>query len=74
MAQLEADEEIQAYAKAYAEMKPKQAAGIFEAMYDAEGLKLAAKILNAMTSEERGKILGVMNSEVAAKITKIMEP
>ncbi len=74
VAQLEADEEIQAYAKAYAEMKPKQAAGIFEAMDDAEGLKLAAKILNAMTSEERGKILGVMNSEVAAKITKIMEP
>ena len=74
VAQLEADSEIQAYAQAYSEMKPKQAAGIFEAMTDADGLKLAAKILDAMNAEDRGKILGVMDSEVAAKITKIMEP
>ena len=70
--QAEVDAEIEAYAQAYSEMKPKQAAGIFEAMTD--NLKLAARILGEMEPDERGKILGVMDPEVAAKITKIMEP
>ena len=74
VAQLEADSEIQKFAQAYSEMKPKQAAGIIEAMTDAEGLQLAARILEAMNAEDRGKILGVMNSDVAAKLTKIMAP
>ena len=68
----EVSKEIKEYASAYSEMKPKEAAKIFEAMTD--NLNLAAKILGAMTAEERGKILGVMDPEVAAKITKIMEP
>lgn len=66
------DKEIEDYAKAYSEMKPKQAAAIFEAMSD--NLALAAKILGAMNSEDRGNILGAMDPQVAAKITKIMEP
>lgn len=66
------DEEVENYAKAYAAMKPKQAAGIFEAMTD--DLQLAAKILNRMSSDDRGNILGVMDPEVAAQLTKIMEP
>lgn len=70
--QLEADEEIQQYAAAYSEMKPKQAAAIFEAMTD--NLELAAKILGTMSAEDRGDILGVMDAEVAAKLTKIMDP
>ncbi len=70
--QAEEDEEIKAYAQAYSEMKPKQAAGIFEAMTD--NLKLAARILGEMEPDERGAILGVMDPDVAAKITKIMEP
>jgi flagellar motility protein MotE (MotC chaperone) len=70
--QLEADEEIQNYAQAYAEMKPKEAAGIFEEMTD--DLELAAKILNQMSAEDRGKILGVMDPEIAARLTKIMDP
>lgn len=57
---------------AYSEMKPKQAAGIFEAMTN--NLDLAAKILREMSAEDRGEILGVMDAEVAAKLTKIMEP
>ena len=57
---------------AYSSMKPKEAAAIFEAMTD--NLDLAARILNAMEAEDRGKILGVMDSEVAAKLTKIMDP
>ncbi len=72
IAQIEEDEEIKNYAQAYSEMKPKEAAGIFEAMTD--NLKLAARILGEMEPDERGAILGVMDPEVAAKITKIMEP
>lgn len=66
------DEEVEKYAKAYSEMKPKQAAAIFESMTD--NLELAAKILWQMEADDRGKILGVMDSEVAAKLTKIMDP
>lgn len=66
------NEELEDYAKTYAAMKPKQAAGIFEAMTD--DLKLAAKILELMSSDDRGKILGAMDSTVAAQITEIMEP
>lgn len=72
IAQLQASQEIQDYALAYSEMKPKQAAAIFEEMTD--NLNLAAKILNAMSAEDRGAILGVMDAEVAARLTKIMDP
>lgn len=70
--QIQADKEIQDYAQAYSEMKPKEAAGIFEEMTD--DLDLAAKILNQMSAEDRGKILGVMDKEVAARLTRIMDP
>lgn len=70
--QLEEDKEITEYAAAYSEMKPKEAAAIFEAM--ADNLDLAARILGVMDNTKRGKILGVMDPEVAAKITKIMDP
>ncbi len=64
--------EIEDYAAAYSEMKPKEAAAIFEAMTD--NLDLVARILSVMTAEDRGAILGVMDPVVAAKITKIMDP
>lgn len=70
--QLQESEEIQSYVQAYSEMKPKQAAGIFEKMTD--NLDLVARILKAMNAEERGDILGAMDAEVAAKLTKIMDP
>lgn len=70
--QIEVDQQLKDYAQAYAEMKPKEAAGIFEAMTD--NLELAAKILNQMSAEDRGKILGVMDPEVASRLTKIMDP
>ena len=70
--QVEYNKEIEDYAKAYSSMKPKQAAGILEAMTD--DLDLAAKILLQMSSDQRGSILGVMDPEVAAKLTKIMDP
>lgn len=70
--QLQQDSQIQEYAATYAGMKPKQAAAIFEAMQD--DLNLVAKILGAMTPEQRGAILENMSADVAAKLTKIMNP
>lgn len=64
--------EVKDYAAAYSEMKPKEAAKIFESMTD--NLDLVARILGVMSSEDRGKILGVMDPDVAARITKIMDP
>lgn len=72
VAQEQVDSKVQEYASAYAEMKPKEAAAIFEAMQD--DLELAAKILGTMSAGDRGKILGVMDQEVAARLTKIMDP
>lgn len=69
---LEESKEVKDYAAAYAAMKPKQAAEIFEAMPN--DLKLAARILGVMDSDTRGKILGAMDDNVAAQITKIMDP
>lgn len=70
--QLQASEEIEDYAQAYAEMKPKAAAGIFEEM--SNNLELAARILYQMDPEARGDILAEMDPEIAARLTKIMEP
>ena len=70
--QIEESDEIKDYAKAYSAMKPKEAAAIFEAMTD--NRDLAARILNVMEAEDRGKILGVMDPEIASKLTKIMDP
>lgn len=72
VAQEQVDAELEDYAKAYSEMKPKEAAGIFEKMTN--NLELVAKILGLMNADDRGKILGVMDPEVASKITKIMDP
>lgn len=64
------DDDVKDMALAYAAMKPKQAAEKFEAMTD--NLQLAAKILGAMNTDDRGKIMGVMDATVAANITKLM--
>ncbi len=68
----EESQEIQDYAQAYSEMKPKQAAAIFEKMTN--NLDLAARILKEMEPDDRGAVLGAMDAEIAAKLTKIMEP
>ena len=70
--QLQESKEILDYADAYSQMKPKKAAGIFEKMTD--NLDLVAKILHAMTADQRGAILAEMDPVIAAKITKIMNP
>ncbi len=70
--QVEESSKVKEYAQAYSEMKPKEAALIFESMKD--NLGLASRILSIMSAEDRGKILGAMDPEVAARITKIMDP
>ncbi|HOO28820.1 MAG TPA: hypothetical protein PLU43_10180 [Lachnospiraceae bacterium] len=70
--QIETNQEMDEYVKAYSEMKPKQAAAIFEMMTD--NLDLVAKILGEMDTDSRANILGVMDSQVASQITKIMDP
>lgn len=70
--QQQEDEDIEDYVKAYSEMKPKQAAEIFNTMTD--DLQLVAKILKAMKADARGDILGNMDKDIAARVTKLMEP
>jgi len=70
--QMQASEEIQAYALAYAEMKPKDAANIFDNMTDS--FTLVAKILECMDADSRGKILAAMDVKNAARLTKMMDP
>ena len=72
VAQLETDEQMKEYVQAYSDMKPKQAAAIFEMMTD--NLELVADILERMDPSARAKILGVMDADVASKLTKIMDP
>ncbi len=66
------DKELEDYANTYSAMKPKAAAGIFEAMTD--DLELVAKILEEMGPDSRGAIMAAMDPAIAAKLTKIMDP
>lgn len=70
--QITYDDEVQDYAKTYSQMKPKEAAAIFDTMTD--NLGLVSDILMCMEAQARADILGKMNAETAAKLTEIMEP
>ncbi len=70
--QQEYDKEVTEYVNIYSEMKPKQAAAIFDTM--TKDLDLVAEILMAMDADSSSDILGAMDTETAAKLTKIMEP
>ncbi len=72
VAQIEEDKIMDQYVKTYSEMKPKQAAAIFDQMGDS--LDLVAKILKHMDDSPRAKILQAMDKEIASKLTKIMDP
>ena len=72
VAQLETDKIMDEYVKAYSEMKPKQAAAIFDQMGD--NLDLVAKILGHMDTNPRAKILQAMDKDLASKLTQIMDP
>jgi flagellar motility protein MotE (MotC chaperone) len=68
----QADAKVQDYVKTFTSMKPAQAAAIFESMTD--DMNLIARILSAMTADQRGAILGAMDTEIAARITKLLNP
>ena len=70
--QIETDKIMDEYVKAYSEMKPKQAAAIFNEMGD--NLELVAKILGHMEPTPRAKIIQAMDKDLASKLTKIMDP
>ena len=53
-------------------MKAKEAAAVFDTM--TSDLDLVAKILGAMSADDRAKILEQMNEENAARLTKMMDP
>ncbi len=72
VAQIETDKIMDDYVKAYTDMKPKQAAAIFDEMGD--NLELVAKILGHMDTDPRAKILQAMDKDLASKLTKIMDP
>ena len=70
--QIETDKIMDEYVKAYSDMKPKQAAAIFNEMGD--NLELVAKILGHMETSPRAKILQAMDKDLASRLTKIMDP
>ncbi len=71
-AQAQEDQEFLEYANTFANMKPKQAAAALEEMKD--NINLVARILMALSAEQRGSIMNSMDSEFAAKVAKIMNP
>lgn len=70
--QTEESDDIQEFVKAFSSMKAKEAAAILEEMTD--NMELAARILNGLDAEDRGKIMGAMDPSIAARLTKIMDP
>ena len=68
-------EEVRKYAQTYASMKAKKAAGIMEDLVNNKGdAELAARILNQMSADDRGKVLGAMEAEPAGVLTQLLEP
>ncbi len=67
-------QKVQDFAAAYSSMEPAAAAKILEADAMTDNLNLAAHILMAIPSKERGAILAAMDPEVAARLTTIMNP
>ena len=70
--QITYDSQVEDYAKTYSNMKPQEAASIFDTMTD--NLGLVAVILMNMGTQQRADILGKMDATTAAKLTEIMEP
>lgn len=66
------DKELSDYVATYSSMKAKEAAAVFDTM--TSDLDLVAKILKAMSADDRAKIMEQMNEENAARLTKMMDP
>lgn len=70
--QQEYDDKVDEYVKTYSGIKAKEAAAIFDTMTD--NLSLVKRILEKMSSQDRGNILAAMNQDTAAKLTEMLEP
>lgn len=70
--QEQTSQELTDYVSTFSQMKPKEAAAIFDTMTD--NLELVAKILNQMDRQSAANILGKMDSQTAAKVSELMEP
>ena len=70
--QEQTSQELTDYVSTYSQMKPKEAAAIFDTMTD--NLELVAKILNQMDRQSAANILGKMDPQTAAKVSELMEP
>ena len=70
--QEQTSQELTDYVSTNSQMKPKEAAAIFDTMTD--NLELVAKILNQMDRQSAANILGKMDSQTAAKVSELMEP
>lgn len=66
------NKELSDYVATYSSMKAKEAAAVFDTMTN--DLDLVAKILGAMSADDRAKILEQMDEENAARLTKMMDP
>ena len=71
--QLEESTEFQEYASAFAQMKPKAAAEALEEMMNTDTTTVA-RILSALSVEERAAIMNQMSAANTARIAKIMKP
>lgn len=69
--QLEESSEFQEFARSFAQMKPKAAAQLLEEMTD---LNRVARILSALSAEERAAIMNQMDAEFGARVATIMDP
>jgi Mg/Co/Ni transporter MgtE len=65
------DEEVKTYVSAFSAMDAENAAKIFDSMTD---LTLVARILNQMSSDDRGAIMAEMDVTTADEVTRLMEP
>ena len=66
------DKDLEKYVATYSNMKPKEAAAIFDTMTN--DLRLVAKILWNIEDEARADILAAMDEDLAAKLTEMLEP
>lgn len=69
--QLEESTAFQDYVSTFSEMKPKTAAALLEEMTD---LKQVARILNALSVEDRSSIMDQLSAEFGARVATIMDP
>lgn len=67
-----ANKELSDYVATYSAMKAKEAAATFDTM--TSDLDLVAKILKAMSADDRAKIMEQMDKENVARLTKMMDP